>query len=79
MVVKAEEHDEEHGLVRRRVLYCSFGSFFTWSAPALSSSFPLGALWGAEYKIVLGHFLRPFLDFHYASSAIVLLGSGLGP
>ena len=27
VVVKAEEHDEEDGPVRRRVLYCSFGSF----------------------------------------------------
>ena len=79
MVVKAELHGEEHGPVRRRVLYCSIDSFFTWPAPALSSSFPLGALWGVEYKIVLGYILRPFLDFHYAFSAIALLGSGLGP
>ena len=27
VVVKTEEHGEEHGPVRRRVHYCSFGSF----------------------------------------------------
>ena len=59
-VVKVEQHGEEHGLVRRRVLYYSIGSFFTCPASELSSSFPSGVLWGAEHKIVLDQILRPF-------------------
>ena len=59
-VVKVEQHDEEHGLVRHRVLYYSIGNFFICPASALSSSFPSDILWGAEHKIVFGQILRPF-------------------
>ena len=39
----------------------------------------LGVLRDVEREIVLGHILGPFWGFHYASSAIGLLGLGLGP
>ena len=79
-VVKVEQHGEEHRPVRRRVLYYYIGSFSTYPASALSSSFPSGVLWDDKYKIVLGQILRPLLlGSHYASSAIVLLGLGFGP
>ena len=58
-VVKVEQHSEEHGPVRRRVLYYCIGSFSTYPASALSSSFPSGVLWDAKHKIVLGQILRP--------------------
>ena len=69
----------EHGLVRCRILYYDVGSFLPCPAPVQSLPFPSGVLRGAEHKIVLGHVLMPFLGFHYVSSAIALLGSGLGP
>ena len=50
---------------------------FTWVVPALCSLFLLGALWDAEHKVVLGHFLRPFWTSmvrprHYLSSTQAL-------
>ena len=69
----------EHGLVRCRILYYDVGSFLLYPAPVQSLPFSSSVLGGAEHKIVLGHVLVPFLGFHYASSAIALLGSGLGP
>ena len=78
MVVKAEEHGEEHGLVRRKVLYYSIDSLL------------LGLLLHCARPFFLGHYGMPRtesssavsqgnLDFHYTSSAMPLLGSGLGP
>ena len=79
VVGKVKWHGLEHGLVRYRILYYDAGSFLPCPAPVQSLPFPSGVLRGAEHKIVLGHVLVPFLGFHYASSAIALLGSGLGP
>ena len=79
VVGKVKWHGLEYGLVRCRILYYDVGSFLPCPAFVQSLPFPSGFLRGAEHKIVLGHVLVPFLGFHYASSAIVLLGSGLGP
>ena len=79
VVGKVKWHGLEHELVRCRILYYDVGSFLPCPAPVLSLPFSSGVLGGAEHKIVLGHVLVPFLGFHYASSAIVFLGIGLGP
>ena len=79
VVGKVKWHGLEYGLVRCRILYYDVGSFLPCPAPVQSLPFPSGVLRGAEHKIVLGHVLVPFLGFHYAFSAITLLGSGLGP
>ena len=76
---KVKWHGLEHGLVRCRVLYYDIDSFLPCPAPVLSLPFSSGVLGAAKHKIALGHVLVPFLGFHYASSAIALLGLGLGP
>ena len=79
VVGKVKWHGLEHRLVRCRILYYDVGSFLPCPAPVLSLPFSSGVLGGAEHKIVLGHVLVPFLGFHYASSAVALLGLGFGP
>ena len=79
VVGKVKWHGLEHGLVRCRILYYDVGSFLPCPASVQSLPFPSSVLRGAEYKIVLGHVLVPFLGFHYASSAITLLGLDLEP
>ena len=78
VVVKAEEHGEEHGPIRRRVLNCSIGSLLL--GPLLHCARPFFQERSgmprtkSSSAIFLGH-----LDFHCMSSAMPLLGSSLGP
>ena len=76
---KAGYHGMEYGLVKRWAPRYGVGSFLACTALVLSLSFSSGVLWGVEHEVVLGYILGPLRGSHHTSSAVGLLGLGLGP